>query len=54
MDQGLEQAVRAFKKRFVERAPEGADGEHNAAAKRLGVNARYLYHLIKDLDAEEP
>ena len=52
--QGLKQAVRAFKKRFVERALSGAGGEHNAAAKRLGVNAKYLYQLIKDLDDEEP
>jgi transcriptional regulator with GAF, ATPase, and Fis domain len=54
VDQGLKQAVRAFKKRFVACALEGAGGEHNAAAKRLGVNPKYLYQLIKDLDAEEP
>jgi Nif-specific regulatory protein len=53
VDQGLKQAVRAFKKRFVERAFEGAGGDHAAAARRLGVNAKYLYQLIKDLDAEE-
>ncbi|MFT3765717.1 MAG: sigma-54-dependent Fis family transcriptional regulator [Minicystis sp.] len=52
-DQGLKQAVRAFKKRFVERAIDAAGGDHAAAAKRLGVNAKYLYQLIKDLDTEE-
>ena len=53
VDQGLKQAVRAFKKRFVERAFEGAGGDHAAAARRLGVNAKYLYQLIKDLDEHE-
>ncbi len=49
---GLKQAVRAFKRRFVDRALADAGGDHNAAAKRLGVNAKYLYQLMRDLDAE--
>jgi Nif-specific regulatory protein len=50
---GLKQAVRAFKKRFVERAFSASAGDHAAAARRLGVNPRYLYQLIRDLDAED-
>ena len=49
---GLKQAVRAFKKRFVDRALADAGGDHGAAARRLGVNAKYLYQLIRDLEAE--
>ncbi len=49
---GLKQAVRAFKKRFVDRALADTGGDHGAAARRLGVNAKYLYQLIRDLEAE--
>jgi DNA-binding NtrC family response regulator len=49
---GLKQAVRAFEKRAVDRAITDTGGDHNAAARRLRVNAKYLYQLIRDLDAE--
>jgi DNA-binding NtrC family response regulator len=47
---GLKQAVRAFRKRFVERALEATGGDHAAAAARLGVHPKYLYQLIRGLD----
>ena len=50
---GLKQAVRAFKKRFVERAFEACGDDHAAAAARLGVHPKYLYQLIRDLENEE-
>jgi transcriptional regulator with GAF, ATPase, and Fis domain len=52
-DQGLKQAVRAFRKRFVAQAFDATGGDHAAAARRLGVNPRYLYQLLKDADEDE-
>ena len=45
--------MRAFKKRFVERALEASGGDYAAAAKRLGVNAKYVYQLVKNLEEDE-
>ena len=45
----IEQAVREFKRRFVQQARAAADGDHQRTAELLGVNPKYLYQMIKDL-----
>jgi transcriptional regulator with GAF, ATPase, and Fis domain len=51
--ENLKAAVRAFKRRFVQRAISDADGDHAAAAARLGVHPKYIYQLVRDLDEDE-
>ncbi|APR78365.1 sigma-54 dependent transcriptional regulator [Minicystis rosea] len=52
-DQGLKHAVRAFRRRFVAQAFAAEGGDHAAAARRLGVNPKYLYQLLKDVDEDD-
>lgn len=46
----IRQAVREFKRRFVQQARAAADGDHRKTAELLGVNPKYLYQMLKDLD----
>ena len=45
----IKSAVKAFKRRFVQQARAAADGDHAKTAELLGVNAKYLYQMYKDL-----
>ena len=51
--ENLKVAVRAFKRRFVQRALEDTGGDHAEAAARLGVHPKYIYQLIRDLDGDD-
>lgn len=44
-------AVRAYKRGLVERALAASPGDNSAAARRLGVHPKYLYQLIRELEA---
>ena len=46
----MKSAVRAYKRRLVERAIGASAGDNAEAARRLGVNPKYLYQLVRDLD----
>ncbi|MEM7157829.1 MAG: sigma-54 dependent transcriptional regulator [Myxococcota bacterium] len=48
----LKQAVREFKRRFVRQARTAAGGDHKKTAELLGVNPKYLYQMLKDLDLD--
>lgn len=50
----MRSAVRAYKRELVERALASSVGDHPAAARRLGVHPKYLYQLIRELDATPP
>ncbi|MCR9165768.1 MAG: sigma 54-interacting transcriptional regulator [Nannocystaceae bacterium] len=45
----IKNAVREFKRRFVQQARTAAGGDHKTTAALLGVNAKYLYQMLKDL-----
>lgn len=45
----IKNAVREFKKRFVQQARAAAGGDHKTTAALLGVNPKYLYQMLKDL-----
>jgi len=49
----IKAATREFKRRFVRQARAAANGDHAKTAELLGVNAKYLYQLLKDLDLVE-
>src|SRR5690606_17320646 len=40
---GLKEAVRAFRRRFVEQAMSAAGADHKQAAAALGVHPKYLF-----------
>lgn len=46
----IKNAVREFKRRFVLQARAAAGGDHKTTAALLGVNPKYLYQMLKDLD----
>jgi DNA-binding NtrC family response regulator len=46
----MKSAVRAYKRRLVERAIGASAGDNAEAARRLGVNPKYLYQLVRDLE----
>ena len=48
--QDMKSAVRAYKRRLVERAIGASAGDNAEAARRLGVNPKYLYQLVRDLE----
>ena len=56
MDDGLadaadmRSAMRAYKRRLVERALESSKGSNIEAAKLLGVHPKYFYQLLRELD----
>lgn len=50
----IKQAVREFKRRFVRQARDAAGGDHKRTAELLGVNPKYLYQMLKDLDLGVP
>ena len=50
----IKAAVREFKRRFVRQARAAAQGDHKTTAALLGVNPKYLYQMLKDLDLVEP
>ena len=45
----IKNAVREFKRRFVQQARRAAGGDHRTTAELLGVNPKYLYQMLKDL-----
>jgi DNA-binding NtrC family response regulator len=49
----IKNAVREFKRRFVQQARAAAHGDHKTTAALLGVNPKYLYQMLKDLDLGE-
>ena len=49
----LRQSVRAFKRRLVQQARDAARGNHKLTAELLGVNAKYLYQLIRELEVDD-
>jgi DNA-binding NtrC family response regulator len=49
---GIKEAVRVYRQRLVQQAL-ASSGSHAEAARRLGVNPKYLYKLIKDIESEE-
>lgn len=49
---GLKAAVRAFRRRFVQKTMRDAEGDHQRAASELGVHPKYLYKLLRDLHSE--
>ena len=49
---GLKEAVRAFRRRFVERAMADAGADHKQAAAALGVHPKYLFKLLRELREE--
>ncbi|MEZ4384961.1 MAG: sigma 54-interacting transcriptional regulator [Nannocystaceae bacterium] len=46
---GLKEAVRAFRRRFVERAMTRSGWDHKQAAAALGVHPKYLFKLLREL-----
>jgi Nif-specific regulatory protein len=46
---GLKEAVRAFRRRFVEQAMSEAGADHKQAAAALGVHPKYLFKLLREL-----
>ncbi|MBU8898495.1 sigma-54-dependent Fis family transcriptional regulator [Corallococcus sp. M34] len=48
---GIKEAVRVYRQRLVQQTLD-ASGSHAEAARRLGVNPKYLYKLIKDIESE--
>jgi DNA-binding NtrC family response regulator len=46
---GLKEAVRAFRRRFVERAMSDSGWDHKQAAAALGVHPKYLFKLLREL-----
>ncbi|MCY1020117.1 sigma-54-dependent Fis family transcriptional regulator [Pyxidicoccus sp. MSG2] len=48
---GIKEAVRVYRQRLVQQALD-TSGSHAEAARRLGVNPKYLYKLIKDIESE--
>ncbi|MEZ4451397.1 MAG: sigma 54-interacting transcriptional regulator [Nannocystaceae bacterium] len=50
---GLKEAVRAFRRRFVERVMAESGDDHRQAAATLGVHPKYLYKLLRELREDE-
>jgi Nif-specific regulatory protein/two-component system response regulator HydG len=50
---GLKEAVRAFRRRFVEQAMSAAGADHKQAAAALGVHPKYLFKLLRELRDDE-
>ncbi|MCA9688626.1 MAG: sigma 54-interacting transcriptional regulator [Nannocystaceae bacterium] len=50
---GLKEAVRAFRRRFVERVMSETGDDHKQAAAVLGVHPKYLYKLLRELREDE-
>ena len=46
---GIKEAVRAFRRRFVEQAMSEAGADHKQAAAALGVHPKYLFKLLREL-----
>lgn len=51
-DDSLEAAQRGFKKKFITRVLQQADGNRSKAAKKLQIQRTYLSRLIKELDID--
>ncbi len=49
---GIKEAVRAFRRRFVEQAMSEAGADHKQAAAALGVHPKYLFKLLRELRDE--
>jgi Nif-specific regulatory protein len=46
----MKSAVKAYKRRLVERALDASEGNNAAAARLLGVHPKYLYQLLRELE----
>lgn len=50
----MKSAIKAYKRRLVERALDTSKGSNVGAAKLLGVHPKYLYQLLRELEVVPP